>query len=600
MIKPEVNAFIAAPSVVTHGSVGDLSNARRSSASPASGPAESAKVTRAWLQYAVVERAGSQTDGFALLVGRMITTLLEHLTPGMPVPFGGNRVAFVSEALAEAFRPGDRLVVEQETGALLHIPEGVASKVALAVGRAHDAFQAMGAVSDAQVTRFFEAFAARLEADEPWAAVARANAEDVAQAKAKGRSTTRLAASDAMRRDMIAGLREWAAAEGARGRVLETIEHRGWSLEQVAAPLGVVGFVFEGRPNVFADATGVLRTGNTVVFRIGSDALGTARAIVDHALNPALASAGLPIGAAALVDSPEHAAGWALFADPRLALAVARGSGPAVAQLGGVARQSGTPVSLHGTGGAWLVADRSADAQRFAAAVYHSLDRKVCNSLNVCCIVRARAAELVPLFLDALARAGQRRGGGCKLHVVAGDEGVLPPAWMQARTLVRRAEGEREETTVDLNDLRDLAIEWEWEETPEVSLAIVDTTDEAVALFNALSPQFAACLIADDVAAQRRFFETVNAPFVGDGFTRWVDGQYALNRPELGLSNWQHGRLLARGGVLSGDSVFTVRARVRQTDASLDRQNPPAAPLKSDAPSQMKQHVVRGPGPARS
>ena len=53
--------------------------------------------------------------------------------------------------------------------------------------------------------------------------------------------------------------------------------------------------------------------------------------------------------------------------------------------------------------------------------------------------------------------------------------------------------------------------------------------------------------------------------------TRWVDGQYAFNRPELGLSNWEHGRLLARGGVLSGDSVFTVRTRMRQDDPNLHR-----------------------------
>src|ERR1700722_15898309 len=164
----------------------------------------------------------------------MSTTLLEHLTPGMPVPFGGNRVAFVSDELAEAFRPGDRLVVMQDTGALLHITEGVAHRVAAAVGRAHDAFQAMGAVADAQITRFFEDFAARLEAEDHWAAIARANAMDVTQAKAKGRSTTRLAATDAMRRDMIAGLREWARAPGARGRVLERIDHPGWSLEQVS------------------------------------------------------------------------------------------------------------------------------------------------------------------------------------------------------------------------------------------------------------------------------------------------------------------------------------------------------------------------------
>ena len=64
---------------------------------------------------------------------------------------------------------------------------------------------------------------------------------------------------------------------------------------------------------------------------------------------------------------------------------------------------------------------------------------------------------------------------------------------------------------------------------------------------------------------------TVNAPFTSNGFTRWVDGQYALNRPELGLSNWQFGRLFGRGGVLSGDSVFTVRARVTQTNPQLGR-----------------------------
>ncbi|HVZ31184.1 MAG TPA: hypothetical protein VG963_02090, partial [Polyangiaceae bacterium] len=60
-------------------------------------------------------------------------------------------------------------------------------------------------------------------------------------------------------------------------------------------------------------------------------------------------------------------------------------------------------------------------------------------------------------------------------------------------------------------------------------------------------------------------FANINAPFVGDGFTRWVDGQFALRRPELGLSNWQNGRLLARGGVLTGDGIFTLRTRARRT-----------------------------------
>jgi len=506
------------------------------------------------------------------------TGRLEALAPGMAIPFGGDRLAYVSETLAGAFKPGDRLVVVQETGDLLHVPAAVQDLAAQAVGRAHAAFDALGQVSDQAITQFFEAFAANLADDRIWNAIASANAQDVTAAQARGRSTTRLTVGDAMRRDMIAGLEVWRDAPPSRGRVLERVEHTGWSVEQVAAPLGVVGFIFEGRPNVFADATGVLRTGNTVVFRIGSDALGTARAIVEHALDPALAAAGLPKGAAALVDSPAHAAGWAMFSDPRLALAVARGSGPAVAQLGAIARQAGTPVSLHGTGGAWLVADASADPERFKAAVYHSLDRKVCNTLNVCAVVRARAGELIPAFLQALEAAGTRRQG-VKLHVVDGSQGALPAAWREARVMVGRAEGPREEPQVEVIAQSALAHEWEWEETPELSLVLVDDLDEAVALFNRYSPQFAASLIAQDPAAHERFYAAVNAPFVGDGFTRWVDGQFALDRPELGLSNWEHGRLFARGGVLSGDGVFAVRARVRQTDPDLDRNPATARPL---------------------
>jgi glutamate-5-semialdehyde dehydrogenase len=519
----------------------------------------------------------------------MSTPRLETLTPGMAIPYGGDKLARVSDDLAAAFRAGDSLVVAQDSGALLRIPAAVREIAAAAVGRAVEAFARMAEVSDAQITGFFEAFAALLEDPDRWAAISEANAADVARAKALGRSTTRLAISPAMRRDMIAGLREWRDAGAGRGRVLERIDHAGWSLEQVAAPLGVVGFVFEGRPNVFADATGVLRTGNTVVFRIGADALGTARAIVAQALEPALAEAGLPAGAVSLVDNPERAAGWALFSDPRLALAVARGSGPAVAQLGGIARQTGTPVSLHGTGGAWIVAGEAADPARFAAAVYHSLDRKVCNTLNVCCIPRGRAPALVPLFLDALKRAGERLGGDCKLHLTEADRRWLPADWLAARARVRRADGERDEARVETLTIEDLGREWEWEATPEVSLTIVESVDEAVALFNRLSPRFAASLISEDADAQQRFFDAVDAPFVGDGFTRWVDGQYALNRPELGLSNWQGGRLLARGGVLAGDSVFTVRARVRQDDPDLDRQTPPSA---ATPPSD--DHVVLG------
>lgn len=278
-----------------------------------------------------------------------------------------------------------------------------------------------------------------------------------------------------------------------------------------------------------------------------------------------------------LLESAEHAAGWAMFSDPRLALAVARGSGPAVAQLGAIARQAGVPVSLHGAGGAWLTAAPDADPARLYAAIYHSLDRKVCNTLNVLCLTRAAAAAQLPVVLDALARAGERRKG-IKLHATPEAMALLPEAWRNARATVVRADGPRDEPLVEPIDESGLGREWEWEETPELSLAVVDDVDAAVALFNRLSPRFAASLVSTDAAAQQRFYETVDAPFVGDGFTRWVDGQYALQPPRARPLQLEHGRLFARGGVLAGDGVFTVRTRVRQADPDLDRAGAPTPP----------------------
>jgi glutamate-5-semialdehyde dehydrogenase len=486
---------------------------------------------------------------------------LERLTAGMPIPWGGDKLAVVGPALAEAFRPGDALIVVQENGALLHIPAAAAALARSAVDAAQAAFHALAAVRDDQISKFFDRFAAALANDAVWARIAAANRADVERARGAGRSTTRLEASEPMRAQMIAGLRAWRDAPPTRGRRLDHIQHGGWTLDLEAAPLGVVGFVFEGRPNVFSDAAGVVRGGNTAVFRIGSDALGTAQAIAETAMRPALAAAGLPAGTLVLVESAERAAGWALFADPRLALAVARGSGPAVTQLGAVARQAGTPASLHGTGGAWIIADVAADPARLAAAVTDSLDRKVCNTLNVGCIVRARAAALVPVFVDAVAAAGKAVGHGARLHVDVASSDWLPAGLAHdGGTLA-----------IEVHDAPDLGHEWEWDTVPETWLTVVDDLDTAIDLFNAFSPRFAASLISGDAAAQAKFYARIDAPFVGDGFTRWVDGQYALGKPELGLSNWQSGRLFARGGVLSGDGVYTIRARMRQADPALRR-----------------------------
>jgi glutamate-5-semialdehyde dehydrogenase len=468
-------------------------------------------------------------------------TRLTQLTEGQPLVYGGDRVTVVPADLARAFTEGDRLVIVQASGDLLHIPRAEHLLVSKAVDGALTAFAGLAECNDQQISAFFEHFAGFIDDETTFGPVIDANRADVEAASLKGRSTTRLKLTPEMRADMASGLRGWATSSTRRRQLISSIDHRQWSVSSWRAPLGVVGFVFEGRPNVFADATGVLRTGNTAVFRIGSDALGTAREIMRRCVAPALEASGLPTGAVQLIDSAAHAAGWALFADPRLALAIARGSGNAVTQLGAVARQHGVPASLHGTGGAWIVASERADPAVLADAVEYSLDRKVCNTMNVCCIPRGRSDEFGKVVSDAAQRAAAKRGATAVMHVAGRDE--------------RERLGE----------------EWEWDDVPEYWLVEVGSLAEAVSLFNEHSPRLVASLISDDLDEHDWFYEAIDSPFVGNGFTRWVDGQFALDQPELGLSNWQSGRLFARSGVLSGDSVHTIRLRAEVRDHSIHR-----------------------------
>lgn len=473
----------------------------------------------------------------------------------------------VGEEFAASLRPGDTVVAVAGTGDLKRIPAEVAALVDTALDQATTAFSQLQSCGPDEVGRFFSAAARRVRDDSVFSPVIEANVSDVESARRRGRSITRLVLSDSMRSGMAEALDMWCAMPTDSGPHA-VVEHPGWRVEEHRAPLGVIGFVFEGRPNVFADATGVLRSGNSVVFRIGSDALGTARALMEHVVSPALAEAGLPGGSVQLLDSAEHAAGWAMFADGRLALAVARGSGEAVAELGAIARQAGTPVSLHGTGGAWMIVGETFDASRLSAVVEHSLDRKVCNTLNTLCVAAPAAASAVPMVLAAADRAAVRRGRRARVHVTAS---ALPFVGTAENVTVMRPGGEVEEPNLTACVEQDLGREFEWEENPEFHLHVVPAVADAVALFNRLAPRFIVSCVSADPLDHRAVWEGCDAPFVGDGFTRWVDGQFALLRPELGLSNWQSGRLFARSAILSGDSAYTVRLKVVQDDAGVHR-----------------------------
>ena len=475
----------------------------------------------------------------------MLSAADRVIIDGVPVAIGAE--------LAARFRSGDLLFGVGGTR-ILHVPEEVNGRVRAAVDRAASAFDALQACDDSRVTRFFELFAAALEDEAVLEALRAANASDIERAKAKGRSITRLTVTDSMLAAMRDALSLWRDASVRPNTATETVDHGDWTIDVVRAPLGVVAFVFEGRPNVFSDATGVLRTGNTCVFRIGSDALGTARVMMDRAVRPSLIDAGLPVDAVVLVDDESHASAWSLFSQPKVALAVARGSGTAVSDLGAVARQSGIPVSLHGTGGAWMIVSDDSDPDRLRQTVRHSLDRKVCNTLNVVCLVGPGWRSRLEPIVDGVEEAARERGSSAVVHDVTGA-----------------CVGSDPSTEIIPAKVEDLSREWEWEDRPEVSIVAASTLDEALALFNDHSPRFVLSVVSARAEDVEHAWSRARAPFVGDGMTRWVDGQFALRRPELGLANWEHGPILGRGAILSGDDVFTIRYRVAQRTPDLHR-----------------------------
>jgi glutamate-5-semialdehyde dehydrogenase len=145
---------------------------------------------------------------------------------------------------------------------------------------------------------------------------------------------------------------------------------------------------------------------------------------------------------------------------------------------------------------------------------------------------RAAQASLGPVCDRVL------RALGARVHVVRGSEGIVSGESLP---------------------VEDLSREWEWESTPELSFVAADGLDEAAALHNRHSPHFVASVLSRRDEAFAEFYARVDAPYVGNAFTRWVDGQWAWNRPELGLTNWERGRLLGRSGFLSGDDIVTVR-----------------------------------------
>jgi len=302
-------------------------------------------------------------------------------------------------------------------------------------------------------------------------------------------------------------------AEGVRATAaLEPIDRdvRSWTLPnglEVAErliPVGVVGANFEARPNVAVDvATQVLKSGNAVVLRTGSAALGTVTVLVDRVLRPALADAGADGAAVGLVRVPERAGAEALVSLPALLpLVILRGSGASTAALVRIAAANGVRTLAHAEGGGVLYAHTAADPERLARLVRASLDRLgVCNRLN---LALADSPELASVV-----------AGVCReLDVEVRGDGGLP---------------------------LDRPLGHEWASEPDrvatVTLVVVDGLEEAVRTANEQTSGLAATIVTEDGAAAERFLDGYRGTAaLWNATTRFTDGFALLGTPETGIN----------------------------------------------------------------
>jgi len=374
---------------------------------------------------------------------------------------------------------------------MTELREQVAREAAAAQG-------AVGALTDDGVARALELAAALV--GERHDAIAQANAEDVAAAELDEGALDRLRLDDVR----IAALGEQLAQLAALP-ALER-EDESWELENGLLvslrriPIGAVGANFEARPNVAVDVAGqLLKSLNAAVLRTGGAALRTVTVLVDEVLRPALAGAGLPPAAVGLVRSPEREGARVLVSLPNvLPLVILRGSGETTAALAREAAQHGVRTLAHAEGGGVLYVGAGADPAMAERLVEASLDRLgVCNRLNLLLVDRAAEAQLPGLFA-VLARIG----------ITVREPERIGHEWA--------------------NDADQIA---------SVTVRVVESLDEAVALANGETSGLAATIATEDAAEAERFLSSYrgtaafwNAP------TRFTDGFALTGAPETGIN----------------------------------------------------------------
>jgi glutamate-5-semialdehyde dehydrogenase len=406
--------------------------------------------------------------------------------------------------------------------AILDRPEATIEPMMLYMGRlAREAATTLALASTERKNAALEAMADRLELRA--GKILEANAQDLEGARAKGRDGAfldRLALDEARIAAMAKGLREVAALADPVGQVMANwTQPNGLHISRVRVPLGVIGIIYESRPNVTADAAGLcLKSGNAVILRSGSESFLSAL-VICNVLNEAVVASGLPEAAIQLVPTVDRAAvGFMLGGlGGAIDVIVPRGGKDLVARVQTEAR---VPVFAHLEGVCHVYVHAAADLAMARSIVVNAKMRRtgVCGSAETLLVDREAApAQLAPL-LQALIEAG------CE---VRGD-----PATRAADTRVKPASEE----------------DWPKEFLDAIiAVKVVDGLDAAIEHIGRYGSQHTDAIVTEDRAAAEEFLARVDSAIVlHNASTQFADGGEFGMGAEIGIAT---GRFHARGPV---------------------------------------------------
>ena len=396
----------------------------------------------------------------------------------------------------------------------------LAQKMRAIGGRARAAASLLARAPPARKTAALKAVAAAIR--EQRAGILAANARDLAEAGQHSLSAAmldRLALDDKRVEAMARGLDDVAALPDPVGAVQETwTRPNGLTISRVSVPLGVIGIIYESRPNVTADAGGLcLRAGNAAILRGGSESFHSSRAIAE-ALRRGIAAAGLPEDAVQLVPVRDRAAvGMMLTMTDFIDIIVPRGGRSLIER---VQRESRLPVIAHLEGNCHVYVDRSADLEKARRIVMNAKMRRtgVCGAAETLLVDRAVAERYLPPILADLHAAG------CEIR---GDASVqaLDPAAKGA-------------TDAD----------WATEYLDAIlAVRVVDGVAQAIAHVNRWGSHHTDAVVTEDHAAAERFLAEIDSAIVlANASTQFADGGEFGFGAEIGIST---GKLPPRGPV---------------------------------------------------